>query len=141
MNKVDNTTSSKLTAKQERFCVLYASDREFFGNGTQSYIEAYNVNIEKKNGYSTARRCASDNLAKPLILNRINELLEEDGLNDAFVDKQLKFLITQHQDHRAKIAAIKEYNNLKGRIANKIELTGKDGGPVVTQAEVVVKDL
>lgn len=36
--------SLKLTPKQLLFCRLYASDREFFGNGVQSYIEAYHIN-------------------------------------------------------------------------------------------------
>ena len=46
---VKPTTKSghKLTPQQELFCQLYAGDREFFGNGVQSYIEAYNVDTSK----------------------------------------------------------------------------------------------
>jgi hypothetical protein len=35
--------TQKLTLKQQVFCTLYSSDREFFGNGVQSYVEAYQV--------------------------------------------------------------------------------------------------
>lgn len=34
-------TTSKLNPKQEQFCQPYASDREFFGKGVESYIEVY----------------------------------------------------------------------------------------------------
>ena len=44
----------KLNPKQKKFCELFASDREFFGNGVQSYIEAYEPNIAKKNWYNIA---------------------------------------------------------------------------------------
>ena len=106
--------------KQKRFCELYVS-QDFFGNGTQSYIEAYGIDMNKKNAYNTARVCASENLAKPNIIAYINQLLEDGGLNDSHVDKQLLFVINQHADFPSKVAAIKEYNKVRGRITNKIE--------------------
>jgi len=108
----------KLNPKQERFCILYASDREFFGNGVQSYLEAYELD-SKKSSYNTAKVNAHKLLTNTNILNRINELLEEEGLNDVFVDKQLKFAITQCAEIGSKIRAINEYNKLKGRHAAK----------------------
>lgn len=113
----------KLTIKQERFCQLYASDAEFFGNGVQSYIEAYNVDLTVKGAYNVAKAAAFENLTKPYILARINELFEARGLNDRFVDKQLEKLITQDADFKSKIAAIKEYNALKQRITSKAEVS------------------
>ncbi len=112
----------KLNKKQERFCQLFVS-KEFFGNGVQSYIEAYNIPPE---GYNAARVSASDLLTKPNICDYINELLEQSGLNDEFVDKQLLFMITQNADFTQKMAAIREYNKLKSRITDKkeIDLTG-----------------
>lgn len=118
MSKDLTTTNNKdvevihLNPKQELFCQLYASDREFFGNGTQSYIEAYDLPPSK---YKTAVVNASKLLTKPNILKRINQLLELKGLNDEYVDKQLEMLITQNADFKAKISAIKEYNSLKRR--------------------------
>lgn len=118
------TTKTKLTLKQELFCKLYIS-QEIFGNGTQAYIEAYNIDITEKGAYAVARAGASENLTKPNIIDRINELLEEQGLNDQFVDKQLLFLIQQHADLNAKKGAIQEYNKLKSRIVDKAEITHK----------------
>ncbi len=57
-----------LTPKQERFCQLYASDRQFFGNGVQSYIEAYNIDVSKPGAYNSARSSSYENLTKPDIL-------------------------------------------------------------------------
>lgn len=111
----------KLNMKQERFCQLYASDREFFGNGVESYIEAYAPDRKDKNWYQTAAAAASRLLKNVKVMDRINEILEESGLNDAFVDKQLMFIIKQHADFKSKIAAIREYNKLKARIKDKIE--------------------
>ncbi|MEX0686799.1 MAG: terminase small subunit [Balneolales bacterium] len=100
--------------KQEKFCQLYVSE-EFFGNGVQSYIQAYDIEIDKPGAYNTARANASRLLTNANIKQRINDLIEEAGLNDAFVDKQLLFLLTQHTDFKSKLGAIKEYNRVKGR--------------------------
>ena|SRR5215203_294398 len=43
------TKETKLNPKQESFCKLYATDREFFGNGVESYIEVYNPDRSKPN--------------------------------------------------------------------------------------------
>jgi len=72
---------SKLNPKQEQFCQLYVSpDTDFFGNGTQSYIEAYNPK-QKGNWYNSAMASASRLLRNVKICERINEILEEQGLN------------------------------------------------------------
>jgi phage terminase small subunit len=117
-------TDGKLNPKQEMFCQFYASDREFFGNGTQSYIESYEPDQTKKNWYNVARSRASELLTNPNVLNRINELFEARGLNDSFVDKQLELLITQNADFKSKVSAIREYNALKKRITQKVEHSG-----------------
>lgn len=108
---------------QERFCKLYATDREFFGNGVESYLEVYDIDRSKPNYYKTACAAASRLLSNDKVLNRINGLLEESGLNNAFVDKQLKFLITQHADFNIKLGAIKEFNKLRARITEKQDIT------------------
>jgi hypothetical protein len=119
--KIEHETN----ARQELFCKLYATDREFFGNGVESYLEAYDVDRSKKNWYKVAQASASRLLSKVIIYERINELLTEFGLNDAFVDKQLLFLISQQADLSAKTQAIREYNKLKSRITEKIDHTTK----------------
>jgi putative salt-induced outer membrane protein YdiY len=111
----------KLNPKQELFCNLYATEVEFFGNGVQSYIEAYEPDTSQKNWYKAACASASRLLSNVKVCNRINQLLEEQGLNDQNVDKQLLFLINQHADFKSKAAAIKEYNKLKQRITEKTQ--------------------
>lgn len=113
-----------LTAQQELFCTLYASDREFFGNGTQSYIEAYNIKVGKGKGFTSYEMCkvmAHRLLTNPTILKRINEIFEGRGLNDGFVDKQLEKLITQDAEFRPKLGAIQEYNKLKKRTVDTVQ--------------------
>lgn len=116
-------TSDKLNPKQELFCKLYSSNREFFGNGVETYLEVYDIDKTKPNWYKTACAGASRELSNVKVYTRINELLEEQGLNDGFVDKQLLFLISQQSDFTNKISAIKEYNKLRQRITEKIDHT------------------
>ena len=126
--KKDKTTPKKkikLNPKQEQFCQLYATDREFFGNGVQSYIEVYKPSTSSRNWYKSACVSASQLLSNIKVYDRINELLDENGLNDAFVDKQLLMLISQQSDFGAKASAIREYNKLKARIIEKIDHTSK----------------
>lgn len=136
----DASKKEKLNPKQEQFCILYATDREFFGNGVQTYIEVYEPDQHKPNWYKTACAVASEILSNPKVIARINELLEMSGLNEAFVDKQLHFLITQHADFTSKLGAIREFNKLKSRITDKHDLTS-DGLPiqVVSYRDVVKK--
>jgi hypothetical protein len=118
-----------LMVRQEKFCQLYATETEFFGNGVQTYLEVYDIDTTKPNWYKTALAASSRLLANVKVLDRINEILEEQGLNDSFVDKQLKFLLTQHADFTNKLGAIKEYNKLKQRITDKQDITS--GGETI----------
>lgn len=110
---------NKLSPQQERFCNLFASDKEFFGNGVQSYIEAFDIDTKKPGAYNGAKANAHILLTKTYITARINELFEARGLNDVFVDKQIEKLITQDASYDAKVRAIQEYNKLRGRITEK----------------------
>ena len=114
-----------LTPKQKLFCELYTNFDEHFANGTQSYAQAYNIDLSTKKGYTTASSGASENLTKPNILAYINHLLDLGGLNHEFVDKQLSFLITQNADLSVKKAAISEYNKLKSRVTKKVDINQK----------------
>lgn len=123
-------TPKKLNPKQELFCKLYASDKEFFGNGVESYGEAYGLDLTIPKHYSAARTNASKALTNANILARITALLELGPLNDQNVDRELAFVIAQRADLGAKMAGIREYNSLKARIIKKLEHTGKDGAPI-----------
>lgn len=107
----------KLTMKQDIFCKLYATDPYIFGNAKECYIKAYNSNEV------TARSQASKFLELPHITARINEYLQMDGFNNENVDKQLLFVINQHKDLSTKVKGIQEYNKLKKRVTDRLEIT------------------
>ena len=121
LTKTAAKTKDGLNQKQELFCQLYASaDRELFGNGTRCYMQAYSSE-GKKMSVLAAMAAASRLLRDVKVIQRINELLEEGGLNDQNVDKQLLFVINQFADFKSKVAAIKEYNAMRNRVASKSE--------------------
>ncbi len=111
-----------LNLKQELFCKLYATETEFFGNGVRAYVEAYKPNQRVTNWYKTACVDASQLLRNPKVCKRIAEMLTLEGFNDEFMDKQLLYVATQHDDVPSKVRAISEYNKLKKRISTKLEL-------------------
>jgi hypothetical protein len=124
-----------LNLQQERFCQLYATDVEFFGNGVETYLEVYDIDKTNKNWYKTACVCASKLLSNDKVIARINELLDSQGLNDGHIDKQLLFLINQFSDFGSKIAAIREYNKLKQRITEKTDIT-TGGKPLIDPNDI-----
>ena len=146
--KVSTKTASKtedgLNLQQEAFCQLYVNnDRELFGNGTQCYLEVYGAEHLIKNNkplsYQVAMVNASNLLRNPKIIARINSLLETGGFTDENVDKQHLFLINQHADLKTKMAAIREYNELKQRIQKKLDITSKGEKIVFMPQELLEK--
>lgn len=129
------SAKDKLNEKQIRFCITYVS-KDFFANGTESYADAYGIDLSAPGQYRVACSEASRLLTNVDILEYINELLDLSGLNDQFVDKQLTFVITQNADMGSKVAAIREYNKLKKRIDTKLNLGLEDG---VTEVTINVK--
>ena len=112
----------KLQPKQVLFCKYYVSD-ETFANGVQSYAKAYNKDTTVSKEYNTCRTNAYDLLTSTYILDYLGYLLDDAGLNDAFVDKELLFTLKQHADLSAKMAAIREYNKLRNRITAHSDVT------------------
>lgn len=115
----------KLNEKQELFCQCYATEREFFGNGVQSYIEIYKPDTSKPNWYKSACVSASQLLSNIKVCRRITELLEDGGFNDTNIDKQLEIVIMQNADFSSKVAAIREYNKLRNRVIERMDHTSK----------------
>jgi hypothetical protein len=120
-----------LTPKQAKFCELYATDEQYFANGTRCYAKAYKVDLSSKGGQKVAATNAYRLLTNAEILEYVDFILELDGLNDAAVDKELNFLIKQKGDLGVKQRAIGEYNKLRGRIIDKKALTDTEGNDVV----------
>jgi hypothetical protein len=117
---------SKLNPKQELFCQLYATDREFFGNGVQSYIEAYDITVGHGKGQSTYETCrtrAWQLLTNVDVLARIDELLELGPLSTQKADKTLAFWMTQRAHPDTSMNAVKEFNKLRGRIIDHSKIT------------------
>ncbi len=115
----------KLTKKQELFCKLFTTDRELFGNGTQAYAKAYNIDLSERGKMSIAKASASRLLTFDYISDYINKQLDLGGLNDARVDKELLFLIEQNANYNVKLGAIKEYNSLRKRVIQGEEVNIK----------------
>jgi len=110
----------ELNERQKLFCKYFVS-QDFFGNGVDAYAQAYKIDLGNPKGYNTAKVNASKLLTNTNILLCINKELDEAGLNDNFVDKQLLLAITQNADFSSKVKAISEYNKLKQRIIIKTE--------------------
>jgi phage terminase small subunit len=120
----------ELNERQKLFCKYYVSE-EFFGNGVRAYCMAYGLDFTDIKEYNGAKVSACDLLTNPNVLACINEQLDEAGLNDNFVDKQLLFALTQNADMSSKVKAIGEYNKLRQRITDKSK--------VETSGEIIVK--
>lgn len=112
-----------ITEKEKKFCELYANNNELRGNGVRCYAEAYGMNLAEPGKYNAAKVNACRLLAKMNILNYLQSIIEHEGLNDALVDNELLFCIRQNADFGSKVAAIKVYNEIKGRIKRATDLT------------------
>jgi hypothetical protein len=136
--------------KWELFCAYYVQNSDTFGNGTQSYGEAYEYNLDELSrddamydweGEGKERRkiitvdstydrainvCAMQSsrlLRNAKIQHRIREMLNE-MLRDEVIDGELSKLVMQDKDLAAKMSAIREYNKLRNRITDHVKHTG-----------------
>ncbi len=110
---------TELSIAHELFCKKYI---EYRGNGVRAYCDAYDLDFEDGKVYNSSKVRASDLLTNVNIVTRIRELLDETGLNDLFVDNELKHLIWQDDDRGAKAKGIDIYNRIARRYDEKIEI-------------------
>lgn len=114
---------TNLNPQQKEFCEIYVKE-DHFGNGTYAYKQAYKTpGKEITTNHAKANACKL--LTNTYILDYINTMLDFEGFNEAFVDVQLLSVIKQSADLGAKIAAIREFNKLKARITDKMDITTK----------------
>ncbi len=141
-----------LNPRQEKFCRNYTQNDSMFGNATLSYADAYGYDLDslnsdpvydevwdettgkavkqilQKSEYQKAYDiCSKDGnrlLRNAKINDRIVKLLNE-MMTEEQADSELMKTMKQTEDYGAKLAAIREYNKLKQRISNKLDLTSK----------------
>jgi len=126
-----------LNPRQELFCRYYAQGEGTFGNATLSYAAAYEIELGDlskfdKNGvlvvgkeyqadYNNCSTSASRLLRNVKMQARVTVLLNE-LLKDEIVDAELAKVIKQDGDLTPTVAAIKEFNKLRGRIIDKTKI-------------------
>ena len=115
-----------LKPKHEMFCQLYVNNALSFGNATQAYALAYDLDAnlhgtdEQKDDYRVANASGARLLVNVSIKSRVVKLLN-DLLKDEIVDAELSKVIQQDGELSPKMTAIKEYNRIKGRGSEIVE--------------------
>ena len=117
--------------KKEEFCQLFTCDREFAGNGVQSYIESHDIILTGQRSYNVARNAASRLLTNANINARISFLIDAE-LNELQLDKQLAFLVAQNSDLKVKLGAIRHADDLKNRIKKPSPINIPPGSNIET---------
>lgn len=151
-NKASNKEEigKKLNLRQDLFCQYFVKNSELRGNATLCYAEAYGYDLDSmstenekvqewdekleafkevvKIGTSERARaemiCANSAhflLRNPKVNDYIVKLYNE-LLRDDVVDSRLASWIMQDKDPSTSIAAIREYNKLKKRITDLLEV-------------------
>lgn len=139
--KTPKTKGDKLTLSQSLFCYFYTG--LYFNNAVRSYAAAYKIDLSEYDRlsqlisaavhpsadilnkfevelarYKVAASGGKENLEKPLIQNRIREMLLKRFGNFEEVDARLSEIIFGG-DHTVSVAAIREFNKLKARIVDQ----------------------
>lgn len=127
---------ANLTPKQQRFVEEYLIDL----NATQAAIRA---------GYSakTAQEIGSENLSKPMVAKAIAEAQEKlSNKAQVTVEMVVQGLLNEAKDlsegstQSARVSAWAHLGKHLGMFKDKIEHTGKDGGPIDLSLKVVFED-
>lgn len=133
--ELEEELKDSITLKQEMFCQAWVDE---IGNGTQAALIAFDIDgkdlltieekdrteeqkIKIKKACNVAGVMANDSLRNIKIRRRIDEIIEERGLNDEAVKREHFKLITQSKDE-VKMRAIDSYYKLKGKIIDKAEV-------------------
>lgn len=105
----------RLRLRQQKFVDLYTTDVDCFGDGAGSYSIAYGCSR------MMAKSSAHKLLCDSRIIAAINYKLAMSGFSDENVDRQHLFLVNQFADLKTKLAAVKHYNELTGRVVKRSE--------------------
>lgn len=122
-----------LTLKQELFCQKYIET----GTASEAYRQSYDTeNMLAKTVWEEASRT----LADPKVTARIKELQQiHQKRHEVTVDSlteeldELKKLAAADKQYSPAVTAVMGKAKLHGKLPDKVEHTGKDGGPIVTE--------
>lgn len=131
-----------LTQKQEAFCIAYMET----GNASEAYRRAYDTSNMNS---ASVNRAAKDVIDNPKITARLTELREpiikkaqitvEDLIRELEEARTVAMTCETPQSSAA-IAATMGKAKLLGLDKQVVELTGKNGGAIVTRVERVIID-
>lgn len=133
--------NDSLNIKQESFCHFYVENDALFGNATLAYAEAYGYALDElsktdaeydKEGkiitestYARAYNVCSVDGHKLLRITKVQERVRKllnTLLRDDLVDSELVKVIKQNYKLESKVSAIREYNKLRNRIKETIDV-------------------
>ena len=111
------------SGKEKKFCHYFAVPEI---NGKKNpYFGKPEIAFQEATGLDDLKACkkeANELLKEEYILRYLKKIIKVQELNDLNVDKELAFLVGQYADLPTKLGAIREYNKLKGRVAEKAEM-------------------
>ena len=129
-----------MTPKQEKFCTLYVE----LGNASEAYRQAYDASRMKPESIAVQ---AAKMLASPKIALRVDELraqhAERHGVTVDDIAQMLREdrnFARQCETPAAAVSATMGLAKLYGHLRDKVEHTGKDGGPVKHEHGVDLSD-
>lgn len=114
-----------LNKNQISFVEIYMSEEYKGSNGRDAAATAYGYDLTTPNGKRQADNMANKLLKHSGVLTLITVLHDNLGFNDEWVDRQLKIIIDQNVDWKAKLMGINEYNKLKMRLKTITEIQVK----------------
>lgn len=119
-----------MTPKQEKFCTLYVE----LGNASEAYRQAYDASRMKPESIAVQ---AARMLASPKIALRVDELKALHAERHAMTVDRIRDMLIEDRDFArqsatpaAAVSATMGLAKLYGHLRDKVEHTGKDGGPV-----------
>lgn len=131
-----------LTAKQEAFCIAYLET----GNASEAYRRAYDA---EKMSATSINRSAKDVIDNPKIASRLAELrapivkkaqITVEDLLRELEEARTVAMTCETPQSSAAIAATMGKAKLLGFDKQVVELTGKNGGAIITRVERVIID-
>lgn len=122
--------SEELNIRQKAFCEYYLFGGEhngkkfYIANATVSYAKAYEKDLSDKDQYNSCSVEGFNLLRNNKIKPFMREHLESSGYNDEAIDARLIQIVFKGKDVDS-VSAMREYNKLKQRITDKVDITSK----------------